>query len=480
MDAVQRIAKNTFVIFASNIINMVLGFFYGIYTARYLGAENYGTLAIAIAFISLFGVFTDFGLQQLTVREVARDKTLAIKYLSTIALLKLLLVPGAYGLILISVHILNYPDFTIKVISMIALSLFFNAFSNMFNSIFQAFEKMEYVSVGSILGSVIMLAGALYTISRGLQVMGIASIYLISSVLVFIYTIAIAFRLGLKPRIEMDFAFAKNLFLRAVPFGIGSVFLVYYVWIDRVIISIMMDNIEVGYYSAAYNLINVLTFLPNAFVISIFPIMAKYFKKSDKSLNLIYRTSIKYMYMLALPIAIGTSLLGTGIVTTIYGLGFLPSVQALNILVWAEFFVFMDIFLGQLMFSINREKLAMINAAIGAAMNIILNFALIPKLGLMGAATATLATELYFFVISYYIISRHGYKLELQKILPTPLIGAFFMSIFIIEFNYLPIYVLIPLSAVLYFIILIVMRYVSDEDWSLIRQVLAVKLRRSI
>jgi O-antigen/teichoic acid export membrane protein len=476
MDAVQRIAKNTFVLFAANVINMVLGFFYGVYTARYLGAENYGTLALAIAFISLFTVFTDFGLQQLTVREVARDKTLAVKYLSNIAFLKLFLVALAYGLIVISVNLLGYPAFTIQVIYLMALSMVFGAFVGMFTSVFQAFEKMEYASFGSILNNVLMLAGALFAISHGLNVMTFAAIYLMSSALVLTYTVAIAIWLGLWPHREYDFTFMKDLFKRALPFGIGSLFLIYYLWIDRVIISIMLNDTMVGYYSAAYNLINVLSFIPNAFVVSLFPIMANYFTKSDKSLNTIYRISIKYMYMLALPIVIGTTLLGPNIIELIYGAGFLPSVQPLKILIWAEFFVYIDVLLGQMLYSINKERVIMIYAGMGAALNIILNLLLITRFGLAGAAAATLATEFSFFIIAYYVLSKSGYKINWRSMLPKPIISTIVMGIFIIKFIYVPIIILIPISVVIYFISLYATKYISDEDWALARQVASVKM----
>ena len=77
MNIVQRIAKNSLVLLASNIISKILGFFYLMYIARYLGAEGFGILSFALAFTGIFSVFSDLGLGPLTVREVARDKSLA-------------------------------------------------------------------------------------------------------------------------------------------------------------------------------------------------------------------------------------------------------------------------------------------------------------------------------------------------------------------------------------------------------------------
>ena len=84
MNTVQRIAKNTGILLASQITSRLLAFFYNIYTARYLGAEGFGTLSFALAFTGVFGIFSNLGLNTLAVREVARDRSFAGKYLGNI------------------------------------------------------------------------------------------------------------------------------------------------------------------------------------------------------------------------------------------------------------------------------------------------------------------------------------------------------------------------------------------------------------
>jgi len=84
MNTIQRIAKNTGVLLISQIASHILGFFFIMYTARYLGAAGFGILSFALAFTGIFGVFADVGLRQLTVREVARDKSLANEYFNPV------------------------------------------------------------------------------------------------------------------------------------------------------------------------------------------------------------------------------------------------------------------------------------------------------------------------------------------------------------------------------------------------------------
>jgi O-antigen/teichoic acid export membrane protein len=86
------------------------------------------------------------GLSTLTVREVARDKSLASKYLGNIAVMKIFLVITTFGLIALTINLLGYPEQAIKIVYLVALSVVFGVFSGMLNSIFQAYEEMEYQS----------------------------------------------------------------------------------------------------------------------------------------------------------------------------------------------------------------------------------------------------------------------------------------------------------------------------------------------
>ena len=78
---------------------MGLGFFYLIFSARYLGPELFGLLTFGLAFTGIFGLLLDLGLNNLAIREVARDKSRANVYLSNITFIKLLMGVVTFGLI---------------------------------------------------------------------------------------------------------------------------------------------------------------------------------------------------------------------------------------------------------------------------------------------------------------------------------------------------------------------------------------------
>jgi len=127
------------------------------YTARYLGPASFDILSFALALMSIFRVITNFGLDPLTVKEVAMDKSLAGKYLTSRIVLKLLFGSLTFLIVSLIMDILGYPEITKKVVYIITISTIIAEISNLFNDIYQAFERMEFMSIGQVMQSVLSL-----------------------------------------------------------------------------------------------------------------------------------------------------------------------------------------------------------------------------------------------------------------------------------------------------------------------------------
>lgn len=97
MSTVQRIAKNTAVLYAAHIVTALLTLLLVVFIARELGDITFGKYSFALAFTAIFAVFLDLGFLTLIVRDVARDKSLASKYLGNIAVIKVILSVIVFG-----------------------------------------------------------------------------------------------------------------------------------------------------------------------------------------------------------------------------------------------------------------------------------------------------------------------------------------------------------------------------------------------
>ena len=404
MTTVKKIAKNTTLLLASQIISYLLAFFYMIYIARYLSANGFGILTFALAFTGIFSIFADLGLNTLTVREVARNKFLTNKYFNNVFLIKIILSILTFGLIVLFINLIGYPSETVNVVYLVALSVILTAISGIFNSIFQAHEKMEYQSIGQVLQSILMITGVLAVISYGLGVLGFAFIYFISSLISLTYIfIVYTWKFSLW-KIEIDFDFWKTTIKKALPFGLTGISGMIYTYIDSVMLSLIQGNEVVGWYNAAYRLILVFLFIPTVVNMAIFPVMSRFFLSSKDSLELIYEKYFKYMIILGVPLGFGTTILADKIILLIFGAGYSQSIIALQILIWTIVFTFAGAAFVQLLQSVNKQLLITKISGICVVFNIVINLILIPKFSYIGPSISTLITEL-ILVGGIFIVS---------------------------------------------------------------------------
>ena len=77
------------------------------FLGRVLGSEQYGIFTTALSIATIFEMFTDFGLRDISIRNVSRSKDLTENYLGNLIVWKTLLCTAIYVAMLIVVHILG-------------------------------------------------------------------------------------------------------------------------------------------------------------------------------------------------------------------------------------------------------------------------------------------------------------------------------------------------------------------------------------
>lgn len=471
MNSVRKIARNTTFLFLSQIFSYLFGFLYVMYSARYLGADGFGILSFAIAFTGIFGFLADLGLSSLSVREVSRDKSLANKYLGNIVIIKSLLSIATFVLIIVLINLLGYPQLTIIVVYLLAISTILACFSDIFNSIFQAHQKMEYISFGQIINNLMLLIGALLAIYLNGNVISFAFAYLIANMAYFIYSVVTCVTLFVWPKIEIDLQFWKLILIEAIPISLSIIFSVVAFRIDTVILSLIKGNLAVGFYSASYKLIEALMIIPIVFTSAMYPVFSSLFKSSDTYLELSYKKSIRYLTIIGIPIAFGTAALSNKIILLIYQSGYSQSIIILQILVWAIPFIFISYISRTLLISINQQKLLLKIVFICMITNIILNFILIPQFSYLGASIVTVVTEFLSFILCFHYLTKFICKIKIQSLVIKPIIGSIIMALFIL-YTDLNLFLQIFISIIIYFTILTILKTFSKEDLNLIKHIL--------
>lgn len=483
MSTLKRIAKNAGFVFigdnALKILTMILVFL----IARYLGAEEYGKFSFVISFASLFFILLDLGTRILIVRDISQNKEKTFKIVSNVIFLKIITSIFIYGVIIFVTFFLNYENATIYAIAIAALGVLFDSFSSTFESVFQAYERLEIPAATKIIRILIRFIATVPLLINGA---GFISILIVLVLVQFLNLVISAF-LSYKFFVKFSFDFDRKLIIsivkRSFPFLLSGIFFTVYFRIDITMMSkiaplyveglysaISRDAV-IGWYSAAYNLIDGLISIPIAVSVAMLPVFYKYVKTSTEKFKKLYILGLKYLVSLSIPICVGTSLLSQKIILLIYGPQYNNSILALQILIWALIFTYPVYILSAVAISLHKEKETLYVLTGNAILNIGLNFLLIPKFGLYGAAISTVITEIFYFIGYYYIVSRHFIFVNILSYCIKPLISSVFMTIVIQYFYNINLFILIFISSLCYFLILLLLNGISPEDISLFKKI---------
>ncbi|WP_457549426.1 flippase [Archaeoglobus sp.] len=481
MSIVKKIAKNTGIIIGGDVINKIISLVIIVVLARYLGSAGYGKYAFVLAYLSFFGVIADFGVNSILVRDISRNKSIASKYIGNSAVMKLIFSILAIILSVIIITLTSYPMDTKTYVYIASITLLFSSLSGLYAVLFQVYLKMKYSTVANLIDRFLfaILILELALLNGSLFYVFIAFVFskFVGMVVSYIY-----FRKFVTPKYEIDLRIWKYLLKESWPLTLTTVFVMIYMRIDQIMLSIMCGDSAVGYYSVAVSLVESLGIIPGAFMMSVFPFLSEYFQNSKEVYKRIYKLCFKYMSMLIIPIAVGTTLLAEPIIKLIYGYKYLPSVSALQVLIWSEVFVFIGVVYNQILISANKQNIIIILTGTSAIINIILNILLIPIYGIVGAGIATVISYAFGFLIGIFLSTTRDYSISAFKSMIKPTFVSIIIGIYIyyIKFlfnkNFLYLFITILTAPVIYLFILYLINGITHEDIKIFKKIVLSKV----
>lgn len=475
MSTVRTLVKNTSVLFISQLLSYVLAFFYTLYSARYLGTTNFGIISFATAISGLFAIGTDLGLSTLTIREVARDKSRTYKYLGNHGSIKLLLSIITMAALVLFVNIGTFNDITKYVVYLIGSSVIINAFGGIFSSLFRAYEQMEYQSIAEILNATLLFVGILICVFTKQSVIMVSLVYVIASLAVLIYNFAMCTKNYGLIHFQFDLKFWKYLISNAYPLAITSIFALISFKMNTILLNILTSSAVVGEYTAAFNLMQALIFIPTVFSTAILPIFAKFYVDSREKLSYSYQKSLKYLTIISMPISMGTLVLSDKIIMFIYGPAYVNTIPILQLIIWALPAIFLSYILGTSIASINKQHETIKATFFCLLFSTIGNYILINLFSGVGAAMITVLNEVSMVLFYMYIMHKYGYKVPLHEIVIKPFIASAVMGAVIYYLN-LELFTSVFIGMVVYFITVFLIKTFDKDDLNILKQLIPDKI----
>lgn len=466
----QKMVRNIFWLAIGETINGLLMFFLTIWLARYLGADGYGKLTFSLNLVALFAILADFGLSPLAVREIARRKEKTRKYLDNIVTIKIVLSIITFGLIVLIIQFLGKDSEVVALIYLLSLWRIFYSALLFLQSVFRAHEKMQYEALTRIIHVLILVIVVIFLIWQKYNVVMFGWAYCTAGFIGLFLGAIIVWRKFSHFGIEFDFIFWRSLLKESWPFALSLIFISIYYYMDSVMLGIMGKDQEVGWYNAAYKPIFFILILGSILSNCAFPIISRLYKESLIRLKEFLNNFARLMTFIALPLAFGGTALALPIINLIYGQEYLKGVLAFQILIWTAAVIYISIVYAPSLQACNRQKVYLFGVGVGAFINIILNFLLIPKFSLYGAAVATLLTETFVFVFVYIQFNR-VVSIKIMKHILKPFMASVIMFILLYFLKNLNLFVLLILGVVIYLVIMLAIKGISFRDFSLIKEV---------
>ncbi len=369
---------------------------------RQLGVSGYGELTTALSLTTVTFSLTGLGIDKYTVREVARDRERAPQFFSNFVALRLVLCVVAGAITLSTAFILGYSPVLFMGVAFACIYHSALTLIGHFRRYFQAFEILKYEAITVIFEKTgVIAAGLLFllaTHSFAWTIAGMAIGMVLSAVGTGVYIRNELIRV----RAAFDPAFIKNALRTMIPFGLAGVFGMFYFRIDTIIVEAMLGAAAAGNYGLAFRVVEALNMLPIIVVnASLFPrLSALQHARSHKQFGTLVRHSTWALAILSFIIALVVFILSEQIINIMMpGSSLLAASSALATLCWVFPLATLRNIFSAALLTLERQNFIAIVIGICAVLNIALNILLIPSIGIVGAAFATILSEVVLLTV---------------------------------------------------------------------------------
>lgn len=420
-----KIAKNAGWIVGLQLVKSVLGVVISMLTARFLGPSEFGVINYAASIVSFVTPLMQLGFTGVLVQELVNSPEKEGEILGTsIALSSCASVACIVGVFLFAATVNRGETETIIVCTLYSALLIFQALEMMVYW-FQAKLLSKYSAAISLTAYVVISAYKTFLLVAQKDIYWFAVSNALDHMLIAVGLIVVYRKLG-GARLTFQGKIAKKLFSKSKHYILSDMMITIFAQTDKVMLKLMIGDVATGYYSAAVSCAGMTGFVFSAIIDSYRPVLFDCKKHGEQQFekNMVRLYGI-VIYLSLLQI-LGVSLTSKWIVLILYGADYTPAIDPLRLIVWYTTFSYLGSVRNIWILAENKQQyLWSINLS-GALINVVLNYWLIPIMGTMGAALASLITQIFTNVVTGFVIRpiRRTNLLMLQALDPREMVRA--------------------------------------------------------
>lgn len=181
--------------------------------------------------------------------------------------------------------------------------------------------------------------------------------------------------------------------------------------IDSLMIGYFLNETEVGFYAVAVIFMSGITLIPKSIQTVTTPAIARHYKIKDfESISFLLKRTMFKTFIITISIALILALFGKTLIGLIFTEDFIPAYIPMLILLIGYSIYASSSAVGGCLSSIGKVQILFKISIICAGLNTVLNFILIPRWGIIGAASATSISLVFTTLINLYYIRAFIHK----------------------------------------------------------------------
>lgn len=440
----------------------VLGIDVGIQNAV---PDSYGIYFPLLSLSLMFQVLLDMGIENFTRREIARHHNLLSKYLSNIITLKVLLAVLYFALCMFIAFLGDYSAYQIKLLLVLLFNQFLASMILYLRANIGGLHLFKTESFISVLDKtlLIIICGILLWGNITHKAFRIEW-FIFAQTFAYSFTLLISFLILLSKldKFKLNFDFRNNLFIirKSLPYALLILLMASYLRIDTVLLERLLPNgsIQAGIYAHSFRLFEMLQNYGYLFAIILMPMFAKMLKNREPVEQLVNISSI-IIIIPAIIISVASVFFSNEIIGLLYTDHLDLSSKVFRIIMPGFLGMCSTYIFGALLTANGNLRILIFIAGIGVVVSLILNFLLIPRIGVVGSAVANLSAQFVTAVLQAIAAARvfnfnTNFRLIIKIIIFTTVIVA--IAYFIKKPNVLWVYQLL-----IYFVVSISLAFIS-------------------
>lgn len=419
-----KVARNAGWIIGIQLVKSILGMVISMLTARFLGPSNFGVINYASSIVAFVAPIMYLGLTGVLVQELVRAPEREGEILGTSITLSFFSSLFCVGGVIAFASIVNRGETqTILVCALYSILLIFQALEMMVYW-FQAKLLSKYSSTVSLVAYTVVSAYKIFLLATGKSIYWFAVSNALDYMIIAVGLMIVYKKLG-GSRLRFNAEMARHLFSTSKYYIVSNMMVTIFAQTDRIMLKLMVDDAATGYYSAAVTCAGMTSFVFSAIIDSFRPMIFDEKKKGEagfeRSMCRLYSTII-YLSLLQ---SVVISLFSGVVIHILYGAAYAPAKSILRLLVWYTTFSYLGAVRNIWILAEEKQKYLWIINLSGALANVVLNYFMIPIMGGVGAALASLVTQIFTNVIIGFIIKpiRPNNTLMFRALNPKGIIG---------------------------------------------------------